>query len=185
MVAAGNHLNTAAQAVGIGKSTLYQWLQLGRDAAIARDNGEPLTDHARAYVEFAESLARPRAEAEVHAVGIVEKVMAGGYLVSEQETIARDGTRTVKPAYAPADGKLALEYLAWMAPDRWGRNGVARVEVTGPESAPIEVEEATVAAALTARLSRVLAEREAERQAALQAGAAHENDETDAEDVDG
>ena len=52
-----------------------------------------------------QSLSRGRArDAEVHAVGIVEKVMAGGYLISEQETIAPDGTRTVKPAYAPADG---------------------------------------------------------------------------------
>ena len=61
LVAAGNHLITAAQAVGIAESTFYRWLQQGRDAATARQEGESLTPEAVAYLEFAESLARARA----------------------------------------------------------------------------------------------------------------------------
>jgi transposase-like protein len=172
LVAAGNHLTTAAEAVGIVQSTLFRWLQQGRDAAAARQNGESLTPEAVAYLEFSEALACARANAEVRAVAVVERVMSGGYLVSEEETIAKDGTRKVKRVYAPADGRLALEYLSRQSPERWGRHGVSRVELTGPDGGPAEVEESTVASALADRFTQVLAEREAEReQAALEAAA--------------
>jgi hypothetical protein len=163
IISAGNHLATAADVAGIGESTLYQWLQLGRDARAARDRGERLSRRALEYAEFAESVTRARATATIHAIGVVHKAMEGGYVLSEKETTYPDGKRTVARTFAAADGRLALEFVSRQAPDLWGRNGVARVELTGPDGGSIAVEESTMAAALAARFQEVLDRRAEER----------------------
>ena len=73
--------------------------------------------------------------------------------------------RVLKP-----DGRLALEFVSRQAPDLWGRNGVARVELSGPDGGSIAVEESTAAAALTARFEEVLAQREEDRRELEAAG---------------
>lgn len=96
--------------------------------------------------------------------------MEGGYVTSEKETTFPDGERTVERTFAAADGRLALEFVSRQAPDLWGRNGVARVELTGPDGGSIAVEESTMAAALTARFEEVLAQQEEERRELEAAG---------------
>jgi hypothetical protein len=190
LVEAGNHMYTAAAAAGIGPSTLYQWLHLGREATAAVAKGEPLTAQARAYAEFADAVVRARAIADARAVAVIERVMAGGSLISEEETVHPDGAVTTKRTYTPPDGRLALETVGRRSPDLWGRNGVTRVEMTGADGGPIEVvEERTVAAALAERFTQVLEERERERQEreerrALEAGGDDGGDVMDGEVVD-
>jgi hypothetical protein len=100
----------------------------------------------------------------VHAIGVVQKVMVGGYLISEKPALSGDrqpvhdetGALAYERVFAQPDGKLALEFVSRQAPDLWGRNGVARVELSGPEGGSIAVEERTAAAALTARFEEVI-----------------------------
>jgi hypothetical protein len=117
------------------------------------------------------SLSRARARATSDAIGVVQKVMAGGYLISEKPALTGDrlpiydetGALAYERVFARPDDRLAMGYLSRQAPDLWGRNGVARVDLTGPNGGSIAVEERTAAAALTARFEEVLAQREEER----------------------
>ena len=81
----------------------------------------------------------------------------------DRQPIYDETGRTVERGFAPADGRLALEFVSRQAPDLWGRNGVARVELSGPDGGSIAVEESTMAAALTLRFEEVMARREEER----------------------
>lgn len=83
----GNYLATAAQAVGVGESTLYRWLQRGADVeARALERAEDLdavdlhelTDPAEwAYLDFREALKSAEAYAERELLGIVRQGRQG------------------------------------------------------------------------------------------------------------
>ena len=171
ILTAGNHIATAADITGVAQSTLFGWLQLGREARAARDRGERLDPRAREYLEFLEAVTRARARATADAIGVVQKVMVGGYLISEEPALSGDGlpiydqtgALAYKRVFAQPDGRLAMEYASRHTPDLWGRNGVARVELSGPDGGPIAIEESTMAAALTKRFEEVLAREEEER----------------------
>jgi hypothetical protein len=152
LVQAGNYLSTAAEAAGIARRTLYQWLALGLQAQNAIDRGERITPTARRYAQFAHTLSRVRARAEAGAVLTVTNAMRGGAVVRETTRRHRDGSEETERLYAPPDGRLALEYLARTAPARWGRRQA--VEVSGPGGGPVEVEHGISddAAALAARV---------------------------------
>jgi hypothetical protein len=62
----GNYAVVAAQYAGIGESTFYLWLQRG-------ERGDPL------YVEFMEAVKMAEAQAEVHAVEVVNLHMADNW----------------------------------------------------------------------------------------------------------
>lgn len=76
-------------------------------------------------MEFSESLRLARAAAGIRAVGTVQKVIAGGYVLAEEPVLDTDGHPVYdengelawRRTYAKPDGRLALEYLARTAPD--------------------------------------------------------------------
>lgn len=173
LVEAGNYVQTAAQVVGLNPATVWQWLQKGEEARTALADGEALAPQAQAYIEFVETLTRARARAEVHAVGVVQQVMVGGFLIEETPVVAKDGTLVRDPEtgdilyarkYAQPDGKLAMEYLSRSAPDRWSREPAQRLEVTPDAAAAIDSDDTAVS--LAARLAALQAERRGEIEAA-------------------
>ena len=107
MVRAGSYKEVAARAAGIGTSTLYSWQERGEADLEARAD----TEHAK----FVEALTRAEAEAEVHAIAAIRKVME-------------------------SDWRAAMEYLARRYPKRWAK--VERQEHTGRDGGPIEVSDA-------------------------------------------
>jgi hypothetical protein len=157
LLEAGNAASTAARMVGVTPDTVYEWMRKGREADALQSAGQALDERQAVYARFARDVQRAQAHAEVDAVAVVEKVMHGGYLVSEEETIGPDGTRTVRRTWGQPDGRLAMEYLARTAPERWGRQGVSKVEISGPGGGPIFLEEGSMAASLARRWAEVRA----------------------------
>ncbi len=106
-VAQGSYLKVAAQAAGIGQSTLSLWLARGREAAAARDRGDDVPDADERYLSFLEAITHAQAQAEVDAVAAWRTAF---------------GT----------DWRAARDYLARTSPERWA--GVTRVQMTTEES---------------------------------------------------
>lgn len=105
MVRAGSYKEVAARAAGIGTSTLYSWQERGEaDRVEGRQ-----TEHAA----FVEALTRAEAEAEVHAIAAVRKVM---------ET----------------DWRAAMDYLARRYPERWAKR--EKLEHTGAQGGAIRLQ---------------------------------------------
>jgi hypothetical protein len=171
LVAHGNYIATAAQACGVGERTIYDWISKGEEAAQALAKGEPVAPRAHLYVRFAQGLADARARAETDAVEVVEQVMRGGHLLEEAPIVTPDGRLArddqgeilYRRKYAPPDGKLALAYLGAAFPLRW-RPNVQRLEVTGADGAPVQVEATARADDLATRLQEHVARRQLELQ---------------------
>jgi hypothetical protein len=143
-VKAGASLENAAGAAGIHEATLYRWLQEGE-----------ADDGAEAKREFREDLLRARAEVEVRVVAAsVMKSALGGYEL-ERTTVTRpDGTVEERVKYAPADGRVGLDFLARRDPGRWARRNP--VEISGPGGGPVQIQAATIQE-LSVRLHEELA----------------------------
>ena len=110
----GNWLETAAHYAGISTATLYNWLDRGR---LERDKIEDSADpdpNENVYVEFLEAVEKSRSQAQVRAVGLIQKA-------------AIDGT-----------WQAAAWFLERSDPQRWGRYG--RVEVTGANGGAVAVD---------------------------------------------
>jgi hypothetical protein len=171
----GNHLTTACAVAGVGRATLYRWIEEANAAEQAITRGEHPTPQALAYLDFRDRLAQARAEAEVMAVGVVTKAMRGGYLISERPAVdgsgnpIRDdeGKIVMEKVYAQPDGRLALSYLGKSRPDTWGQNPTNRIELTGADGGPVQVQHGPAAAIepLAERLALLAAERRAEDEA--------------------
>lgn len=168
-VRAGSYLEAAAEAAGVGRSTLFRWLATA-DAADAALNGQE-DDHApnttndpsaAPYLEFRDSLRRARAENEVRTVALVGKAIQGGYVTKRTTKKYRDQVtgqvvEEIVEDVAPIDGKLGLEFLARSRPEQWGK---ARSEVTvsGPDGGPVHTE-VHVVATLADRVQQLAIER--------------------------
>lgn len=166
----GQHITTACSLVGIGHSTLYRWLKHGEEAKTAAAAGHPLDDRGHALSGFVDRLARARGRAEKRAIDTVQRSMLGGFVISEEPIVDVDGVIQCDPAtgqplwkrtFSQPDGRLALEYLARMDPARFGRHAPTRVELTGADGGPVEVEHSVIVADLA---QRVVAAKEQRRQ---------------------
>lgn len=174
LIADGNHLGTACAAVGIHRTTYYQWLSKGQDALDeAESTGQPIPDAQRVYVDFLDKVGRARARAETKAIDVVQRSMVGGFVLSEKplqdvngDPVYDSNTGEVlyERTYSQPDGRLAMEYLARARPQEWGRNQATKVEMSGPEGGPVQVEQSVVIADLASRVASVVAAREQDRE---------------------
>lgn len=131
-VRAGATFENAAQAAGIDESTLYKWLRE------AERNEAPDWK-----IQFHQDLYRARAEVEVRVVAAsVMKSAIGGYELERTTITKPDGTVEERVKYAPADGRVGLDFLARRDPARWARRNA--VEVSGPGGGPVQVQAATI-----------------------------------------
>jgi hypothetical protein len=96
---AGNFFEVTIEALGIGRSTGYQWLDKGRDLIGVLEKGErsyeDLEEGERRYVDFTDAVMRASARAETNAVSKLSKGMSD-------------------------DPRIVLEFLKRRYPDRWG-----------------------------------------------------------------
>jgi len=110
----GSYLDDAAMLATISKTTLYRWLQWGREAQAKYDEGEELTERDERYRQFCDSVEKARADAMLRNIGVIQ-------------TAAQNGT-----------WQAAAWYLERTNPKKWGRHDT--VEVTGAEGGAIQVE---------------------------------------------
>ncbi len=141
----GNHITTACALSHVDRSTLYRWLQRADQAEYAIQHGQEYDPNDLLFIDFRNRLAEMRAHAEARAVSVVERSMAGGFLISEKPVVnvngdvQRDdeGNILYERAYSQPDGRLALSYLGKSRPDVWGQNPTQRLELTGADGAAL------------------------------------------------
>jgi hypothetical protein len=171
----GNHITTACEAAGIARTTMYRWIEAANEADWNEQHDQPVRPDAALYRNFRDRLAEARAQAEMSAVAVVQRSMKGGILVSEKPVIGPDGkvardddgTILYERVWSQPDGRLALSYLGKSRPDVWGQNGSQRIELTGADGGPVQVEtteQAETIETLADRLAAVAAQRRAEDQ---------------------
>jgi hypothetical protein len=169
----GNHLTTACESVGIGRTTLYRWIDEANAADWAAEHDQPIRPDAARYRSFRDRLAAARARAEMSAVHVVTNAMKGGALISERPVIGPDGKVArddngdilMERTWSAPDGRLALSYLGKSRPDVWGQQGAQRIELVGADGGAVQVEAAvadTAIETLADRLAQVAAARRAE-----------------------
>jgi len=110
----GNWIETAANYAGIATATLYNWLDRGRLERERIEVDEEPNPNETQFLEFLEAVEKSRSNAQVRAVGLIQKA-------------AIDGT-----------WQAAAWFLERSDPQRWGRYG--RVEVTGANGGAVAVD---------------------------------------------
>lgn len=145
LVRAGNYLQTAAIASGIGRSTLWSWVQRGRRErerliATESDGGkvEPL-ESERVYLDFLDAVERAEAEAEAYHVTNI-RALAGP---------SNDGQVRARASFG---------YLERKAPERWSRSERHDVHVGGGTESTVTVVVEQEQRERTAAILGVLAE---------------------------
>jgi hypothetical protein len=141
---AGNYLEPSAQAVGVAKTTVYEWIKLGGAAQrrITNDgvNRSALSQHERRCLDFADAVADAQAEWEVDANARLQRLAVGDHtVVTVTEKVNADGElleRTTKTERLAPSAQVLEWRLTRRFPDRYSQ----RVEVSGPEGAAIPVE---------------------------------------------
>jgi hypothetical protein len=169
LVSKGNWLTIAVAHAGISERVLHLWLARARDARDAAEEHNPdnptdptwtptpIPQDMTRYVHFLQRLERARAQAESHAVETIHQVITGGYEVKRRTRFLPDGSEETEVEVTPPDGKLALEYLARVDPERWGRAPTQRVEITGKDGGAIAVEASSSVDALAERFASLRA----------------------------
>ena len=110
----GNWIETAAHYAGIATATLYNWLDRGRIERERIDADEEPNESEAQFVEFLEAVEKSRSQAQVRAVGLIQKA-------------AIDGT-----------WQAAAWFLERSDPQRWGRFN--RMELTGKDGGSVAVD---------------------------------------------
>jgi transposase len=109
---AGNYVETAASLAGVGRASIYRWLDRGRSAIEREEAGETLSDDDQRYAEFAHEVDEARASAMARNVTLVNTA-------------------------AQTTWQAAAWWLERTNPQMWGRH--LRAEVSGPDQGPIQV----------------------------------------------
>lgn len=98
------------------------------------------------YVDFADSVKKAVAEAEVFALGTIAKAAQGGGLRSRRVTVDKNGNEVVTEQYEPTNWQAAAWRLERRNPERWAR--VSRVEVSTTATVAGETKTLTLAEAV-------------------------------------
>ena len=110
---AGNFVEDACDFAGIGKSTVYKWLDRGLQETENIEAGAKPNKHERVYVELWDAIKSARAEAKVRNVAIIQNA-------------AKNGT-----------WQAAAWWLERTAPQQYGRRLSA--EISGEDGGAIKV----------------------------------------------
>lgn len=110
---AGNYVETASHLAGVGRASVYRWIERGRAALEREEAGQTLTEDEERYAVFAQEVEEARAAAMARNVTLVNTA-------------------------AQTTWQAAAWWLERTNPQMWGRH--LRAEVSGPEQGPIQVE---------------------------------------------
>lgn len=142
---AGNYVETACALAGVHKDTFYGWCKLGAKAAAdlhaERRTPDALTDHEQECMEFSDAVAEAQARSEARDVAQLAELARGGR-VTEVVEVKKDAAGRVVETKTRTDvSEPNAAVLQWRLerrfPDRWGRR---RLEVTGADGGPVEVD---------------------------------------------
>lgn len=118
VVATGASYKTAAASVGVGESSLYQWLRLAKE-----EGTDPI------YAAFANALMRARGRGEAALVGMVHRAARG-------EPIRNDNGDVV--GYTAGDWRAAQWLLSVRDPENYSQS--QKVMHSGPKGEPLAVQ---------------------------------------------
>jgi len=124
----GKWIETAANYAGIATATLYNWLDRGRLERERIEVDEEPNPNETQFLEFLEAVEKSRSNAQVRAVGLIQKA-------------AIDGT-----------WQAAAWFLERSDPQRWGRYN--RMEVTGKDGGAVAVDVTKLEEKIKSVLSR-------------------------------
>lgn len=110
---AGNYVETASHLAGVGRASVYRWIERGRAALEREEAGDTLTEDEERYAVFAQEVEEARAAAMARNVTLVNTA-------------------------AQTTWQAAAWWLERTNPQMWGRH--LRAEVSGPEQGPIQVQ---------------------------------------------
>jgi hypothetical protein len=127
---AGNYLEHACDFAGIGKSTVYRWLDRGQQESENIEQGMKPTRSEATYLELWDAIKKARGEATVRNVAVINNA-------------ARSGT-----------WQAAAWWLERTSPQQFGRFN--RVEVTGDNGEAIKV--SVTVNALEAKIAALIGE---------------------------
>jgi hypothetical protein len=130
----GCPIDAAAISSGIPTSTFHSWTKRGRDARAALDGGATPDVKDRIFMDFLDRTEAARSHALAQAVTAHQRLAFGGEVLEVIEDV-ESGRRTVR--FSKADPKALEWYMERSHPAQFGTR---RVEVSGPDGAPIGVE---------------------------------------------
>lgn len=134
MLQAGSYVDDACRAVGIHRSTFYNWMQRGNIQRERQGAGLPVEDNEAQYLDFLDTIEVADAE------GIISHLM-------NIDNAAKNG---------------AWQASAWILerkqPKKWGRYD--RTEISGPDGGAIQINVTTEE--LERKISHILKTREIE-----------------------
>lgn len=136
-----NYLADAAQACGISKNTVGNWLAAGRAARAKQDAGRELNESESRYLGFLGSAEEAISSASSGLVECLHKEAWGGQenRITTTKTLANgDVEVTERVEYTRPNVAAASWLLERRHPKQWARRAI---EVTGPGGGPIQVED--------------------------------------------
>ncbi|MFJ7137991.1 hypothetical protein [Streptomyces fungicidicus] len=125
--AVGANTFLAAEAAGVSRATLARWLARGRDAAEARDAGEPAASHDDAYVDLFRRVGLARAQMATRALARVLQAGAGSLVLEERVRTYTDPVTGLdveerQIRYLRPDWRAAAWWLTRVFPNQYGPN---------------------------------------------------------------
>ena len=127
---AGNYLEHACDFAGIGKSTVYRWLDRGQQESENIEQGMKPDRHEAQYLELWDAIKRARGEATIRNVAVINNAARGG------------------------TWQAAAWWLERTAPQQFGRT--MKAEITGEGGKPIEM--SVTVNALEAKIAALIGE---------------------------
>lgn len=113
LIAQGIYLRQACEFIGVSEQTIYNWMARGSSEILrleTTESSKPLAKE-KPYVEFFNKVKKAENTAEVRSVTQWQEAIKGG------------------------DWRAAKDFLARRFPDRWS----PRIEITGADGAPVQV----------------------------------------------
>ncbi|MFI7020161.1 hypothetical protein [Streptomyces sp. NPDC050164] len=125
--AVGANSFLAAEAAGVSRATLARWMARGRDAAEAREDGEPADPRDDAYVDVYRRVESARAQMATRALARVLQAGAGSLVLEERVRTYTDPVSGLdveerQLRYLRPDWRAAAWWLARVFPDHYGPN---------------------------------------------------------------
>ncbi len=113
LIAQGMFVRQACGFIGVSEQTIYNWMARGSAEVLRLENNprSKLLTKEKPFVDFFKAVRKAETQAEVRSV-------------TQWQNAIRDG-----------DWRAAKDFLARRYPDRWS----PRIEITGAEGAPVQV----------------------------------------------
>ncbi|MFJ4866200.1 hypothetical protein [Streptomyces sp. NPDC088748] len=125
--AVGVATSLAAEGAGVSRATVARWMARGRDAAQAREDGEPTNPSDDAYVDLYQQVNSARAQMAARALARVLQAGAGSLVLEERVRTYNDPVTGLdveerQTRYLRPDWRAAAWWLAHVFPEHYGPN---------------------------------------------------------------